>query len=348
MAPSVAPFVQTVKGPVDPSSLGQTLLHEHLVADWDQGRGLAPPITSMAVADQIVDALDAAGAVGVGTFVDVGPESWSLSPVMMRLVAERTSVQVVAATGIWKPQALPLPGWAYPPATAEEIAEHFIAAAREGNAGTGVKPGIISVATDPGPTSPVEEAILRAAAIAQRETGLAITTHTTSAACAEVHVDILGNAGADMDRVALGRVGLRSGAAGFPLYERLAKEGVSLGIDNVGMIRPDSEWAEMTVALIEAGYAAQVILSLDTTVLRRGMDGIYQNRTLNDPNILGIKELESIPSEPTEGDFTLLHARFFPLLREAGVTEETITQIMVDNPRRMLTIDPARYPNAVA
>jgi phosphotriesterase-related protein len=347
MSPAATPFVQTVKGAVDPSVLGQTLLHEHLVADWDQGRGLAPPLDSMDVVDQIVDALDAAAGVGVGTFVDVGPESWSLSPHMMRIVADKTSVHVVAATGIWKPQALPLPGWAYPPATAEEIAEHFVAAARDGIAGTGIKPGIISVATDPGPTSPVEEAILCAAAIAQKETGLAITTHTTSAACAEVHVDILGSAGADMDRVALGRVGLRSGAAGFPLYERLAKEGVSLGIDNVGMIRPDEEWAEMTVALIEAGYASQVILSLDTTVIRRGMDGIYQNRTLKDPNILGMADLKSIPDKPTEGDFTILHQRLFPLLEKAGIDQATVDQIMVDNPRRMLTIDPARYPNAV-
>ena len=149
-----------------------------------------------------------------------------------------------------------------------------------------------------------------------------------------------------MDRVAIGRVGLRSGAAGLPLYERLAKHGVSLGIDNFGMIRPDEEWAEMTIKLIEAGYADQIILSHDTTVLRRGMEGIYEKRTLKDKNILGIEDMKNVPSEPTEGDFTLIHSRLLPRLRDAGVDEATISQILVDNPRRMLTIDPARYPGA--
>jgi phosphotriesterase-related protein len=342
------PFVMSVRGPIDPASLGQTLMAEHLVADWDLALGRAPHLSSMLVVNQIVDCLAAAHAVGVGTLVDVSPERFGLAPLMLRLVAEQTPVHVVAATGVWKPLALPLPGWVYPPATAEDIAEHFIAAAREGIDRSGVKPGIITVATDAGPTNSIEENVFAGAAIAQRATGLAITTHTTSAACAQAHVEMLGNAGADMDRVVLGRVGLRSGAAGFPLYERMAKFGVSLGIDNFGMIRPDKEWAEMTVRLIESGYTDQIILSHDTTVLRRGMEGIYEKRTLKDKNILGIENIENIAPSPTEGDFTLIHSRLLPLLRQAGIDDDTITRIMVDNPRRILTVDPARYPHAFA
>jgi phosphotriesterase-related protein len=346
--PENKPFVQSVRGPIDPGDLGQTLAHEHLVADWDLALGRAPHLSSMSVVSQIVEALRGAHAVGIGTVVDISPESFGLSPLMLRLVADEAPVHIVAATGVWKPLALPLPGWAYPPASADDIADHFVATARDGIDGSGVRPGIIAIASDPGGISSIVENVFAAAAIAQRATGLAITTHTTSAACAEAHVEMLGNAGADMDRVAIGRVGLRSGAAGLPLYERLAKHGVSLGIDNFGMIRPDEEWAEMTIKLIEAGYADQIILSHDTTVLRRGMEGIYEKRTLKDKNILGIEEMKNVPSEPTEGDFTLIHSRLLPRLRDAGVDEATISQILVDNPRRMLTIDPARYPGALA
>ena len=341
------PFIQSVLGPIDPGELGQTLLHEHLVADWDFARGMAPQMTSTAVVPELVACLKAAHAAGLRSLVDVSPESWALSPLLIAIVARESPVHVVAATGCWKPLALPLPGWAYPPSGPEEIADHFVEAFENGLGGTGVKPGIISVATDAGPTNPVERNILEGAALAQRATGLAITTHTSSPACAEAHVDILGEAGADMDRVAIGRLGLRSGLAGFPLYERLAKVGVGLGIDNFGMVRQDSEWADMTVQLIDAGYVDNVILSLDTTVIRRGMEGIYNRHTLKDTkNIVGLEQISEVSDRPTEGDFTLLHTRLLPLLRKAGVEEETITRILVDNPTRMLTIDPARYPEA--
>jgi phosphotriesterase-related protein len=344
--PRRRPFIQTVKGPVEPDRIGQTLLHEHLVADWDLALGRAPHLSSMDVAAKIVDCLDHAGDVGISCVVDVGPESFALSPIMMRLIAEQTSVHVIAATGCWKPLALPLPDWVYPPASAEDIADHFIRAARFGIGDSEIRPGLITVATDAGPTNSLEENILKAAAIAQRATGLAITTHTTSIECAEAQVEVLGNAGADLDRVAIGRVGLRAGAAGFPLFERLAKQGVALGIDNFGMIRPDEEWTQMVVQLVEAGYVDNVILSHDTTVIRRGMEGIYEKRTVKDKNIRGIEDLKNIPEEPTEGDFTLIHSRLLPKLRGAGIEDLMINKMLIDNPRKILTIDPHRYPDA--
>ena len=91
------PFVQTVKGPVDPAVLGETLLHEHLVADWSQAKGQAPPLSSVSVVDQIVECLAPAHDAGIGTIVDVSPESYGLAPLMLRLVADQTPMHVVAA-----------------------------------------------------------------------------------------------------------------------------------------------------------------------------------------------------------------------------------------------------------
>jgi phosphotriesterase-related protein len=338
------PYVQTVRGPIDPSELGQTLMHEHLVADWAYGTGRKPQLTSVDVVPKVVDCLDEAQKVGVGTIVDVSTEGFALSPLLVKLAAENTSVNIVAATGCYKPLAMPLPRWAYPPAEPEDIAEHIIAVARDGLQGTGIKPGIIKVATDAGkPMHPVVATIFRGAAIAQRATGLAITTHTSSPACAEAHVDVLGEAGADMERVVIGHAGLRSGAGGFPLFERLAKLGVGVGFDNFGILRPDEEWAEMTVRMIEAGYTKNVILSHDMTVFSRGMEGIYEKKTLKDPNYVDLPSPDKIPKSLVEGDFTLIHSRLLPLLKKAGVSDETISEILVENPRRILTIDPGRY-----
>ena len=340
-----APYVQTVRGPIDPSELGQTLMHEHLVADWAYGTGRAPQITSVDVVPKVVDCLDAAAAVGVGTIVDVSTESFALSPLLVKLAAESTSVNVVVATGCYKPLAMPLPQWAYPPAEPEDIAEHMIEIARTGVQGTGIKPGIIKVASDAGvPLHSVVVTILRGAALAQKATGLAITTHTSSPANAEEQVDVLGEAGADMDRVVIGHAGLRSGSTGFPLYERLAKIGVGVGFDNFGILRPDEEWAEMTVRMIEAGYTKNVILSHDMTVFSRGMEGIYEKKTTKDINFVALPPPDKIPKSLTEGDFTLIHGRLLPLLRKAGVDEATIEAILVDNPRRNPDCRPEALP----
>ena len=102
----------------------------------------------------------------------------------------------------------------------------------------------------------------------------------------------------------------------------------------------------MTVQLIEAGYVDNVILSLDTAVIRRGMEGYLQpaHAQGREEHRRSWSKIAEISDRPTEGDFTLLHTRLLPLLRKAGVGEEIITRILVDNPARMLTIDPARYP----
>lgn len=340
-----APYVQTVLGPIDPSQLGHTLMHEHLVADWAAGTGRAPQITSVDVVPQVVDCMEAARAAGVGTVVDVSTEGFALNPLLVKMAAEKTGVHIVVATGCYKPLAMPLPSWAYPPAEPEDVAEQMIHAARHGVAGSGIKPGIIKVASDAGvPIHGVVVTILRGAAIAQRETGLAITTHTSSPANAEEQVDILGEAGADLSRVVIGHAGMRSGRGGFELYERLAKAGVGVGFDNFGILRPDEEYVDMTVQMVDAGYAENVILSHDMVVFSRGMEGIYEKKTMTDPNFVDLPPADQRPKSLTEGDFTLIHTRMLPALRERGVEEAAIETMLVDNPRRILTIDPAKVP----
>src|ERR1700722_13542555 len=343
---SGAPYVQTVLGPVDPSEIGHTLMHEHLVADWAYGTGRAPQLTNIEVVPQVVDCMEAAARVGVGTVVDVSTEMFALNPPLVKLAAEQTSVHIVVATGCYKPLAMPLPSWAYPPAEPEEIADHLIENCHKGVAGSGIRPGIIKIASDAGgPVHPVVATIFRGAAMAQKATGLAITTHTSSPAEAEEQVEILGEAGAALTRVVIGHAGLRSGVGGFPLFERLAKAGVGVGFDNFGILRPDEDWAEMALKMVEAGYIDNVILSHDMTVFSRGMEGIYEKNTRKDVNFVDLPPADKIPKTLTEGDFTLIHTRLLPLLRKGGLDEAAIDHMLVKNPRRILTIDPSRYPN---
>ena len=60
----------------------------------------------------------------------------------------------------------------------QELYEGFMQEITKGIGLSAVKPGVIKVATGLNGISPVEEALLRAAARAGKETGLPIITHT--------------------------------------------------------------------------------------------------------------------------------------------------------------------------
>jgi phosphotriesterase-related protein len=323
-------FIQTVRGPIAPARLGVTLTHEHLVLDWDYAFGRAERICSTHPAGRILECLNGARRTGVTSLVDVTPGPLRASPLLTALVAERTDLNLVVATGLYAAEVVPPPAWAYPPATAEDIAEHFVREATYGLDGTGVKPGIIKVATSRQAIHPAERIALRGAAIAQRRTGLAITTHADLTRFAEEQVDILEAAGADLSRVVIGHIGWGSSEADLDRHRRLAERGVNLGLDLVGQpARTVAAYARMAADLIAAGHAARLTFSHDETAYCRGA-----------------ARLGDLGVDWHNGDFTVVRGQLVPGLLEIGVDEDAIEQVMVRNPARILAIDPERHPGA--
>ena len=333
---AASPFVQTVRGPVEPSALGRTLMHEHLVWDWIGAMGEGPQLAATWPVERIVQKLAAAAEDGVGCVVDVSPDNAGAHPLVFALIAAQAPCHVVCATGYYCAEAVPLPRSVYPPNDATTIGERFLDAARYGVARSGVKPGILKVATSAATVTPVEEQIVRAAAYAQRRTGLPITTHTHYTLQAERQIDILEDAGADLDRVVIGHMGWGTGPQDFDVHERLIRRGVTIGLDLLGLwsVRSVEDYAQMAFDLIEAGYASNFIVSHDASVYARGLSSIVGTEG---------KEDYGRP-EDYAGKLTIATRELLPLLRERGVSEEVLSTIMVDNPRRILTIDPGRYP----
>ena len=105
------------------------------------------------------------------------------------------------------------------------------------------------------------------------------------------------------------------------LHKRIAKTGAFVGFDTVGHFLPhspeqtDAMRVKMVVALIEAGYEDQILLSSD---LGRTPD---------------------LKANWGSGYSTVVTV-FVPKLRYAGVKEATIQKILVDNPRRFLAFVP--------
>lgn len=325
------PFIQTVKGPIAPETLGETLMHEHLIADWPWATGeVATRIENVAILRRVLDCLKRCEEAGVGALVDCGMECYGPSPLALLCLALQTPVHLICTTGVFAQDLLPPPSWAHIPYGPEDMAQFYIAAATDGQSASGVKPGMIKVAISGDGITRMERNLIAAAAIAQRATGLAITTHSWLTRWVEEKVDALEEAGADLDRVVVGHIGWGTTVKDGAMHKRLAKRGVNLGIDCVGSpARSVEENADIVLDLLEGGYGSQIVFSHDQTAYARGILELFQGET-----------------GWLTGDFTVTSKQLIPLLRKRGVDDKTLKDMMSGTPRRILTVDPARYPGA--
>jgi len=309
-------MVNTVLGPVDVNDLGFTLMHEHI---RESSAGVPFTFPELVDRDEAiargVEIISEAHAEGVRTYVDVSTMDLGRQVTVIRDVAEQVEVHVIAATGLW----LDIPRAISNGATPDQLARVFIREIEDGIEGTGIKAGIIKVATSEEGVTPANELVLRAAARASNATGTRITTHT--AALAKVgndQVAIFEEEGVDLRRV---NIGHSNNTQDMEYLTGLIRKGCTLGMDSFPGGRGGSlNWEQRTQVikqLIDLGYANWVTVSHD------GGDG----RPAHPESIA-----ERLASNPDRISF--ISRKVLPRLRELGTSEEDIRAITVDAPRR--------------
>ena len=310
--------VNTVLGPVDVADLGVTLMHEHLLAS-----SAGVPYTFPELVDREgaiaagVRALTEAAAEGVGSYVDVTTVDLGRDVAVLRAVAEQSGVHVIAATGIW----LDIPRTIVNGATIDQVAQVFIREIEVGIEGTGVKAGVIKVATSEEGVTPANELVLRAAARACNQTGVPITTHTAATArVGDNQVVIFQEEGVDLERVCIGH---SNDTDDVDYLAGLARQGCLLGMDHfLGGRMGSLDWEErvrVIKRLVDMGLADRVTLSHDNVLSMLALPGALEERRAYNPD--GI---------------SFISRKVVPRLRELGVGEEAIHIMTVDAPRRFL------------
>jgi phosphotriesterase-related protein len=301
--------IQTVKGWVSAENLGLILPHEHLFTDLRgphvRDYALADPDT---VAKVIKPYLDAAHEMGVTALAECSTVGVGRNVAILQRLADLTPIQIVAPTGVYRQGYVPSRWQAI---DAGELAEEWIQDLTDGMEGTQVRAGFIKVAvSDEGPTA-MEIRNLKAAASAGRHTGAAVAVHTPNGAAFQQELNILEGEGLEPHRFIWAHANLETNAA---LHLEAARRGVYLSFDAVGAPWQDQgALVASTLAVLEAGYAANVLLSHDA--------GWYDPSHSN-----GQPEGEGIRG------FTALVDEFIPALRSRGVPEELIRQMTIANP----------------
>lgn len=321
--------VATYQGRVEGDDLGMTLMHEHVFvmspelalnypgwAGWDEE----------AAVEAAVARLDGLAAAGVGTIVDATVLGLGRMPALVARVAARTRLRIVAATGFYVLSELPLylrlrgPGGVTD--EPEPLVDLLLSDLTEGLVGTaGVRAGVIKCTTDRAGMTPDVERAVRAAARAQVATGAPLITH--SHARRRTGLDqqrVLAEEGVDLSRVVIGHSG---DSDDLDYLRQLAEAGSYLGMDRFGIdaFLPTPARVDVVVALCRDGLADRLVLSSDAACHLDGLPDPHHARAFPDWH------LNFVPDGVV------------PRLRAAGVSDEDLHHMLVDNPRRILDSD---------
>ena len=92
--------IQTVLGPIDPESLGATMMHEHTFFDIE----VTPGSYDAIVDDEamLVDELQAYSRAGGSALVDLGVPAIGRNPAGMARLASATGVHIVMGAGWYR------------------------------------------------------------------------------------------------------------------------------------------------------------------------------------------------------------------------------------------------------
>lgn len=315
--------VETARGPVEVANLGKVLMHEHVFVLSPEIQQNWPEVwgdEDVRVTDAIAK-LSELKAAGIDTILD--PTAIGLGRYIPRIkrIADKVDINIIVATGLYTFDVAPMffrsrtPGSG--PGGTDPMVEMFVKDITEGIAGTGIKAGVIKCATDQPGVTPDVERVLRACAQVHVRTGTPITTHTH--AQSKVGVDqqrIFKEEGVDLTRVVIGHCG---DTDDLDYLEQLLAAGSYLGMDRFGLdgYLPTDKRVAVIAELCRRGHSGKMVLSHDASCY-----------------------LDWIPGEAKLGErlpnWHYLHISrdVLPMLRENGVTDAQIDEMLIDNPRR--------------
>ena len=313
LAQAQQPQAMTVRGPIPTAQLGQTLVHEHVITDLrDLADRRLEDYQRQAAIQACFPHLQAVRELGVLTLVEPTPLHIGRDLEALRILSERADIHIIGATGIYgaaDQRFIPRYALEEP---AEKLAERYLREIEDGVGPSRVKPGIIKTGVNKSaPLPDIERKLVRAAALAGKQSGLPVYSHTGPAEPAREELKIIREAGLPEDRFVWVHAQQEPNHA---QRIELAKEGVWVSLDGIG---PSSaaKHLEAVKALADAGQIHHVLISQDAGWYRPGPEGASKYRP-----------------------YTFLIEEFIPMLREAGFFANEIDQLLIANPAKVLAI----------
>jgi predicted metal-dependent phosphotriesterase family hydrolase len=345
LAPAAPPtfpkgaIIRTILKDYAPEDLagGATLFHEHMslapdfmprwmasaratreasgqaAAPGRQG-GAAPPAPAqpegaffMQDVDLMADEMKQAKAEGIACIVDGGHADMGRDINFLRQISMKSGLPIVAGAGFYTQPFYPkeISTW-----SETQIFDALVKQVETDPVGAFGEIGSWDYITAD------ERKVFRAVGRAHVATNLPIFTHTgIPGKSAMEQLDIFEDVGVKPQRVVIGHLGNLADPK-VEVQKEICKRGAFIGFDRQGG-PGDAQQVPMVMALIEAGYAENLMFSADLSSRAQthhgGGAGYAKTLTV-----------------------------FVPKLKAAGASEEVLHTIMVDNPRRLLAFVPKK------
>lgn len=309
--------INTVTGSIDINELKFTLMHEHLLlSDWNL-RLADPNFLKIDEAMTMIEEVIADAKVhGVSTIVDVTPINDGRDVRLMKEIASRTKMNIIAATGVLGCE----PVWLRD-MPEELLVKLFVRELTEGCQGTDIKCGVIKCGTTELGFNKNTVKALRAAGKAQSLTGVPIITHCRPANTRQglFQLDLFEEQGADLSKVVIGHYRI-----GDPLDYALnvMNRGAYIAIDQMNFNAHQLKHNLNVIKdICQRGLSHRLILSHDAVIC------------FNSANWNDYDHKSYINYAPDS--LSYLSREVIPLLIQEGVTQEAIHQIFIENPKNI-------------
>lgn len=303
--------VITVLGLIPEEELGATSFHEHLLCSPPSPYREKDPDLILDDEAAVTEEVRRFHLSGGRALVDFSTVDYGRNTAAAVRISKATGVHVVPVTGFNKGK---YGGRFVAGKSPAQVAEGILREFTHGIEETGVKPGAVKAGTGLDSILPEEETMLRAAALVHRQTGVSVVTHTEAGSMALEQIAILTAEGVPTDRIVVGHIDRK---LEWQYVKQIAETGVYFGFDQIGKEKyfPDRLRVDMIQRLVAAGHGKQILLG-----------GDYARKSYLTAHGGG-------PGLP------FLLWRFVPWLREVGLAEEAITDLIVRNPARSLAVN---------
>jgi phosphotriesterase-related protein len=332
-------IIRTILKDLPPEALagGATLFHEHMSLAQDfmprwmtyarasnpnaGGRANAAPPSAAPPANQpyfmedvdlMSDELKIAAQEGVACLVDGGHPDMGRNLDFLKQISIKSGMPIVAGCGFYTKPFYPpqIEEW-----SDEQIAKELVRQVNTQPVGVFGEIGSWDEITD------IERKVFRGVAMAHKETNLSIFTHTGIPGKSAIEqLDILEKGGVKPDRIVIGHLG-NLADPDVKVQKEICKRGAFIGFDRQGG-PGDARQVPMVLSLIEAGYAGNLMFSADLS---------------------SANQLKRYKGAGYAKTVTV----WGKALTAAGVKDDVLHGILVDNPRRFLAYVPKKKHPAV-
>ncbi len=299
-------MIQTVLGPIQKDQLNKTYIHEHLYFDLTNVRNDDDSVQRDI--DLTIKELEPALDWGIKSVIDVTCINMGRDVKQLMDLSKKANIHVVCSTGYYLTDYYP--EYVFNESV-QQLADRMIKECLEGIDGTAIKAGIIGeIGTLTNEFTETNKKVFEAAALTHKATGLAISTHPNMSTMAYEQAVFLIDHGVKADKIIIGHMDLTDDLS---YLEKVLDTGVNVGFDTIGKNNYLSEdkRLETLSALIKRGYVNQIVLSEDISrkSYYKSFGGLGYGYLVN---------------------------QYLPKLKQLGVTDQQIDQMLIENPKNIL------------